>query len=99
MNVIFTVVFALTIGFLVKQRGTAIVTYLALDAIIFTMQTINVLHDSWLDDEGRITLSNSESLAYCGVNLVIIAVGVGLVVFGTVVARRRAAKSNAVTVG
>ena len=32
MNVIFTVLFAFAIGFFVKQRGLAIVTYLALDA-------------------------------------------------------------------
>lgn len=69
MNVIFTVLFACGIGFLVKERGLAIVTYLALDGILFTMQTVNVLHDSWLDREGRVDFSNSDSLAYCAVNL------------------------------
>ncbi len=35
MNVIFTVLFAFQIGFFVKTRGLAIVTYLALDALLF----------------------------------------------------------------
>ena len=99
MNVIFTVLFAFGIGFFVKQRGLAIVTYLALDAILFTMQTVNVLHDSWLDDQGRVTFTNSQSLAYCGANILIIAVGVVLVLAGTVMAQRRAAKQDAVSVG
>jgi hypothetical protein len=98
MNVIFTVLFAFGIGFFVKERGLAIVTYLALDAILFTMQTVNVLHDSWLDDQGRVTFTNGDSLAYCGANIVIIAVGVALVALGTVVAQRRAAKQGAVSV-
>ena len=99
MNVIFTVLFAFAIGFFVKQRGLAIVTYLALDALVFTMQTLNVLHDSWLDDQGRVTLTNGDSLVYCGANIAIVAVGVGLVVLGTVVAQRRAARQDAVSVG
>lgn len=98
MNVIFTVLFAFGIGFFVKQRGLAITLYLALDAIVFTMQTINVLHDSWLDDQGRVTLTNGDSLAYCGANIVIIIVGVALVLSGTVVAQRRAAKQDTVIV-
>jgi hypothetical protein len=99
MNVIFTVLFAFGIGFFVKQRGLAIVTYLALDAILFTMQTVNVLHDSWLDDQGRVTFTNGASLAYCGANILIIIVGVVLVLVGTVVAQRRAAKQETVSVG
>jgi hypothetical protein len=98
LNVIFTVLFAFAIGFLVKERGLAIVTYLALDATVFTMQTVNVLHDSWLDHEGRVRFTNGEILAYCGVNILIIAVGVVLVALGTAVAQRRAAKNNAVSV-
>jgi hypothetical protein len=99
MNAIFTVLFAFGIGFFVKQRGLAIVSYLALDAILFTMQTVNVLHDSWLDDQGRVTFTNGDSLAYCGINIVITAVGVALVLLGTAVAQRRAARQDAIPVG
>ena len=98
MNIIFTILFAFTIGFFVKQRATAILTYLALDAILFTYQTVNVLHDSWLD-QGRVNVTDSTLAGYGVVNLVIIAIGVGLVVLGTVVSQRRAAKRNTVTVG
>lgn len=98
MNVIFTVLFAFGIGFFVKQRGLAIITYLALDAILFTMQTLNVLHDSWLDGQGRVTLTNGQSLAYCAANIVIIVVGVAIVILGTVVSQRRTAKRVAVSV-
>lgn len=98
MNVIFTVLFAFGIGYFVKQRGLAVTLYLALDAIVFTMQTINVLHDSWLDDQGRVTFTNGDSLSYCGINIVIIAVGVALVLLGTVVAQRRTAKQGVVSV-
>lgn len=98
MNVIFTVLFAFAIGFFVKQRGLAIVTYLALDAILFTYQTVNVLHDSWLDHQGRVNVSNGTLAGYGGVNVGIIAVGVALVVYGTVVAQHRTAKRSAVSV-
>jgi nitrogen fixation-related uncharacterized protein len=38
-------------------------------------------------------------LAYCGINIVIVAVGVALVLWGTAVGQRRAAKHDAVSVG
>ncbi len=98
MNVLFTVLCAFAIGFFVKQRGLAIVTYLALEAIVFAYQTLNVLHDSWLDADGRVKLTNGDLLGYGGVNAIVILVGVGLVVLGTVVAARRAAKRNSVSV-
>ena len=99
MNIIFTILFAFTIGFFVKQRAIAILTYLTLDAILFTYQTVNVLHDSWLDHQGRVDVTNSTLAGYGVVNIVIIAIGTALVVLGTVVAQRRAMKRNAVTVG
>ncbi len=49
MNIIFTVLFALPIGYFLKNRGIAIVTYLALDAIVFSYQSIGVLLD-WMAD-------------------------------------------------
>jgi len=98
MNIIFTVLFAFAIGYFVRQRGLAVVTYLAADAILFTYQTVNVLHDSWLDHDGRVDVTNRTLAGYGVVNIVVIAVGVALVVLGTVVAQRRAGKRNAVSV-
>lgn len=98
MNVIFTVLFAFAIGFFVQRRGLAIVTYLALDAIIFGFQSLNVLHDEWLDTDGRVTMTDKDLIGYGVVNLVVIVVGIGLVILGTVVAARRAGKRNGVSV-
>lgn len=98
MNIIFTILFAFAIGFFVKQRGLAIITYLALDAILFSYQSDNVLHDSWIDHQGRVNVSNSTLAGYGIVNLLIIVVGVALVILGTVVARRRVAKRDSVSV-
>lgn len=110
MTIIFTVLFAFAIGFLVKQRGLAIVAYLALNGLVFAYQTLNVLLE-WLGPkqggEGMafgpkptgfpVTYKNSELAAYGLVNLVAAAVGVGLVVLGTNVARRRASRRIIVT--
>jgi len=109
MNIIFTILLAFPIGFLVKQRGLAIVTYLALDAIFFTFQSVGVLLD-WMANNPPVAFgpspkgsfpveySNGEYLGYGVVNAIIIAVGVGLVVLGTYVAKRRAGQRASVTV-
>lgn len=109
MNIVFTILFALPIGFFIKQRGLAIVTYLALDAILFSFQSVGVLL-SWMANEPPVafgaspegpfpvTYSASEFIGYGVVNLIIISVGVGLVVLGTVLAKRRSADRDSVTV-
>ena len=98
MNLIFSVLCAFPLGFFVKQRGLAIVTYLALDATLFAYQTLNVLHDDWLRPDGRLVLTNGDLLSYGVANATVIAAGVGLVVIGNVVAARRAARNNAISV-
>lgn len=109
MNVIFTLVFAFPIGFLVKRRSTAILTYLATGAILFSYQSLSVLLD-WMANQPPaafgpsptggfpVAYSGSELLGYGVVNLVIFGVGVGLVILGTKLAARRAARKNAVPV-
>jgi hypothetical protein len=109
MNVLFTVLFAFAIGYFVKHRGLAIVTYLALDAIVFCYQTLHLLLE-WLaggsepafgpNPSGGLPLefSNRDLTVYGVVNLVIIAVGIGLVLLGTKVAARRAEKKGVIAV-
>lgn len=109
MNVVFTILLAFPIGFLVKQRGLAIVTYLALDAILFAFQSVGVLL-TWMANEPPVAFgpspegsfpveySNSEYFGYGIVNAIIITAGVGLVVLGTHIAKRRATKRTSVTV-
>jgi len=112
MNIIFTVLFAVPIGFLITQRGLAIVAYLALDALLFTFQTLSVLLD-WLGPtqgmSGKafgpkptgfpVEYSNGEMGSYGLVNLIVVLAGVGLVVLGSYLARRRAQRRTAVSVG
>lgn len=108
MNIVFTVLFAFAIGYFVKDRGLAVVAYLALDAIVFAYQTLSVLL-SWMADDAPLAFgpaptgfpvefSSSELVGYGVVNLIIIVVGVGLVVLGTRVGVRRASKRTAVAV-
>lgn len=108
MNVIFTVLFAFALGYAVRQRGLAVVAYLALDAVVLSFQTVSVLL-SWMADQPPVAFgpsprggfpiaySGSELLWYGLVNVVTIAVGVGLVVLGGRVARRRTARRDAVS--
>ncbi|WP_298513854.1 hypothetical protein [uncultured Nocardioides sp.] len=108
MNIVFTVLFAFAIGYFVKDRGLAVVTYLALDAIVFAYQSLSVLL-SWMADEPPVAFgpspeafpveySSSELWGYGLVNLVTITVGVGLVVLGTRIPARRTAQRTAVAV-
>jgi len=111
MNIIFTVLFAVPIGFLVKERGIAILTFLALDAILFTFQTLSVLLN-WLGPTQGMAgnafgpkpsgfpaaFSQSELTAYGLLNLLVLVVGVGLVVLGSYLARRHAGRRTAVSV-
>ncbi len=108
MNIIFTVLFAFAIGYFVKKPGIAIVTYLALDAIVFSYQSVGVLLD-WMADKPPVAFgpspkalpveySNSELWGYGLVNLAIIAVGIGLVVLGARISARRAARRTTIAV-
>ncbi len=109
MNLVFTVLFAFAIGFFLKQRGLAIVAYLAVAAIVFSYQTLTVLL-TWMADQPPVAFgpspsgsfpveySGTETLGYGVINLVIMLVGVGLVVLGTKVASGRAARRDSVVV-
>ena len=108
MNIIYTILAALPIGFFVKKRGIAIVTYLLLGSILFAFQSVSVVLD-WLSDNRPvafgasptgfpITYSHSQFWGYGLVNLLVFVVGIGLTLVGTYVAQRRAANRNAVFV-
>lgn len=115
MNILFTLVAAPLIGFLVKQRGIAVAAYLGAEAFFFAFQSLAVLL-AWMaggggfsgaQDQGAfgpaptgvpIAYQESELYAYGLVNLVIAAVGVGLVVGFSALARRRAARRNVIEV-
>ncbi len=104
MNLVYTVLLALPIGLLVHRRSTAILTYLAVGAWIFTFQTASLVL-SWLAHQGRSAFGpfptafpavhdSAELYGYAAVNLVIATAGVGLVVLGGRLHDRRARKGR-----
>ncbi len=104
MNLIYTVLFAFTLGYFIKNRGIAICVYLGLEALIFTFQTLNLLME-WAGGSqqafgGPFPDSSAGSVAsYGAVNLIITGIGVGLVVLGHKTAARRAKSTTLVEVG
>ncbi|MFT3873140.1 MAG: hypothetical protein QM714_10905 [Nocardioides sp.] len=109
MGLIYTILFGFTLGFFVKQRGVAIVGFIAGYAWVFSYQSLELLLEMLGGKTGEafgadmpITLPvryrDSDVAAYGIVNLVFMLVGVGLVVLGGYVAARRAAKKSAVSV-
>lgn len=104
MILVYTVLFALPIGLLIHRRATAILTYLAVGAWIFSFQTASLVL-SWLAHTGRSAFGpfpsafpavhdSAELYGYAAVNLVIAKAGVGLVVLGGRLHDRRARKGR-----
>lgn len=109
MNLIYTVLVALPLGFFLSSRSTAILSYLLIGSYLFSFQSVGVLLD-WLGhnspsafgpfpDGFPAKASTSQYLGYGIVNAVITLIGVGLVVLGAWLRQRRAAKRDVVTVG
>lgn len=99
MNLVYTVLIAFPLGYLVRTRSTALLGYLLAGSYLFSYQSTGVLLD-WLGhtspsafgpfpDGFPARASAGETLGYGLVNLVITLVGVGLVLLGHRVAGRR----------
>jgi len=112
MNVTFTVLCALPFGFFIKQRGLAVVAFMAADAFLFAAQTTLILllgltgHPSndnafsFASGPEHYTVSWPGFWSYVALNAVIALVGIGLVVLGNRIAAKRTAKrKDVVTVG
>ncbi len=112
MNVGFTLIASLGLGFFVPQRNWALVAYLIADSFVFSFQTLNVLL-TWMGANGGlggakafgpfptgfpVTYKQSEVFAYGVVNLVITAVGVGLIFGAHRLAAKRTAMKQRITV-
>jgi hypothetical protein len=98
MELIVMVLFAFPIGFLVRNRTAAFVAYIAVHAFVFTFQSVNLLIE-WVGGSTEAfgtypDASDSEVLAYGAVNLVIYAVGLGLVYAGHRVGARRRGRDS-----
>jgi hypothetical protein len=107
MNIVLTILVGFPLGFLIRSRSTAIVTYALVDSYLFTFQTAFLLMQ-WADGDEhafgarggawsaeRTTMVGS----YLVLNGVIVALGIGLVVLGHKVRTRRTTGRNTVAAG
>jgi len=113
MNIAFTILAALPLGLLVRNRGTAVLAFVVADLFVFTFQTLDVLLNWMAGNRGLdgaqafgpspaafpIPYAGSEVIAYGVVNLVIVLAGIGLVLLGHRIRARRSAAKSVVTVG
>ena len=97
MELIIMLLAPFPIGFLVRSRTAAFVTYVALHAFVFTFQSLALVLE-WAGGSeaafGRFPdASTGDVAAYGAVNLVIYAVGLGLVYLGSRLGTRRRARA------
>jgi len=97
VNIIFTLLAAFPLGFVLRRRGTAIVGYVLADSFLFTFQTAFLVM-KWVDgdphafgERGRDWSVEQYGMffSYLVLNAVIVAVGIGLVILGSKVRARR----------
>lgn len=107
MNLIFTVLAAFPLGFLVTRRQTALLSYLIVGSFLFSFQSLNLLL-TWMSGgsglggssgfgdtpsgQFPIDYSSGEVIGYGVVNAVITLIGIGLVLLGSRVRARRTTK-------
>ena len=113
MNLIFTLVGAFPLGYLVRRRHVAVFTYLIVDSFLFTFQTLGVLLTWMSGGKGigggsgfgdgptgsfPIDYARGELAAYGVVNLVLVLAGIGLVLLGARAKAWRSARGTVVDV-
>ncbi len=99
MELIVLILAALPIGFFVRNRTAAFIGYIALQAFVFTFQSISLVIE-WVGGSTKAfgdypDASTGDVYSYAVVNLFIYAAGLGLVILGQRLARRRAVRSSA----
>jgi hypothetical protein len=108
MNLVYTLLVAFPLGYFLAERRHALTAYLVAGSFLFSFQSVGLLLD-YLAHRGRsafgpfpsdlpIGYSNTEYWGYGMVNLVITTAGIGLIVLGSVVRRRRQRRRTAVDV-
>ncbi|MFI7589363.1 hypothetical protein ACIB24_20035 [Spongisporangium articulatum] len=102
MELILMLIAPFPIGYLVRNRVAGFVAYTALHAFVFTFQTAELILD-WAGGSDRAfgaafpNYEQSEVYAYGIVNLVIYAVGLGLLYLGQRVGTGRRLKAGQVS--
>ena len=108
MNLIYTVLVALPLGFFISSRSTAILSFLLVGSYLFSFQNTSVLL-GWLGHSSTpafgpypegfpAVASTGEVIGYGVVNAAIVGVGVGLVLAGARLRVRRVSKRNVLKV-
>jgi hypothetical protein len=107
MNIILTVLLGFPLGFLIRSRGPAVLTYVLVDSYLFTFQTA-FLTMQWVDGDqhafgarghGWSVERTTMFVSYLVLNGVIVAVGIGLVILGHHVRSRLTASRGTVAAG
>lgn len=105
MSLVYTILIAFPLGFFLRERSTALLSYLLAGSYLFSYQNTGVLLD-WLGHHSPSAFgpfpngfpaeaSRAETTGYGLLNLVITVAGIGLVLLGQWWAtRRRAAKKT-----
>lgn len=90
MNIILTILIGFPLGFLIRSRRTAVISYVLVDSYLFTFQTAFLLMQ-WVDGDDHAfgtrgrdwsAMRTTQFVSYLVLNGVIVALGIGLVVLG-----------------
>jgi hypothetical protein len=95
MELIILVLAAFPLGFFIRNRTGAFLAYVALHSFVFTFQTMN-LTLAWVGGDYSAFAKDPNAVPwdYGLVNLVIYAVGLGLVTLGYTLAAKRRRKNT-----
>jgi hypothetical protein len=107
VNIILTILIGFPLGFFIRSRTHAVVTYVLVDSYLFTFQTAFLLMQ-WADGDQHAFGARGGDwsaerttmvLSYLVLNGVIVAIGVGLVLLGHRIRSRRTAARDIVAAG
>jgi predicted ABC-type exoprotein transport system permease subunit len=107
VNIVLTVLVAFPLGFFIRSRTHAVVTYVLIDSYLFTFQTAFLLMQ-WADGNehafgargGAWSAERTTMVfSYLILNGVIVAVGIGLVLLGQKIRSRRTSARDTVAAG
>lgn len=96
MELIVTLLTAVPIGYFIRQRLVAVLTFVALHSFVFSFQSMQLTRE-WVGGDTSASPKNPKTVpwGYGVVNLVLYAGGIGLVVLvGHLAERRRQRRSS-----
>jgi hypothetical protein len=101
MNLVLLIIAPLPLGFFLRSRTAAFITYIAAAQFVFTFQTAGLLLDWGGGDEAAFggpfpDHDLGQFLGYGAINAIIFVVGLGLVTLGARLGRNRRNKANRV---